>query len=71
MNIHEKAVVIIIDDKRFYCGISPKGRLQTAHSLAGAKLFGEWEEKAIFAAQLQVCKRGKTPQRMVVRMEVK
>ncbi len=66
-----KAIVIMVDGKRFYSGISPKGRMQTAWSLAGAKLFGEWRDKEIFEAQLQVCKRGKTPQRMVVRIEEK
>ena len=64
-----KAIVVRVDGTRFYHGVSPRRRLQTAWSLAGAKLFGEWEEGQILRAELEVCKRGKKPERLVVRLE--
>jgi len=63
-----KAIVLRINGTRFYCGVSKTNRLQTAWSLAGAKLFGEWQEAEIFQAELQVCKRGRNPERIIVRI---
>ncbi len=65
-----KAIAIRRDDGRFYCGISKTGRLQTAWSLAGATLFQLGRETEIFQAELQFCKRGQNPHRVVVRLEV-
>ena len=70
MKDSRKAVVIQINGKRFFRGISPTGRLQTADSLVGAKLFGEREGNAIWATLIELCKRGKKPERQIVRLVV-
>ncbi len=64
-----KAIVIRRKDGRFFCGVSKTGRLQTAWSLAGARLFGDWQESKIFQAELAFCKRGQSAERVVVRLE--
>ena len=55
-------------DGRFFSGFSKTGRLQTAWCLAGAKLFGVWQDSLIFKVELEFCKRGHVPQRVVVRL---
>ncbi len=63
-----EAIVVRRNDGRFYCGMSETGRLQTARSLANAKLFEVWQESEIFAAELEFCKRRQATHRVIVRL---
>jgi len=62
---NDVAIVLRIGD-RFYCGKSKTGRCQTAWSIAGAKLFGEWNEQDILQAQIFIASRGKESERETV-----
>ena len=64
-----KAIVLRVDGTRFYVEISKAKRLQTAWSIAGARLFGEWDDAGIEKAESQITKRGKTSERLVVTLE--
>lgn len=63
-----EAIVVRRDDGRFFCGMSKAGRLQTARSLANAKLFEVWQESEISRAELEFCKRRQAPHRVAVRL---
>lgn len=62
-----KALVIIVNG-RFYCGKTKTGRVQTAWSLAGAKLFGTWREKDIENAERFLRIKGYRPRLAVVKL---
>ena len=61
----DKAIALRIG-QRFYIGISPAGRMQTAWSLAGASLFGEWQKIELAKAEREIEKRKKSSVRQVV-----
>ena len=63
-----KAIALRVDNERFYRGVSPKGRLQTAWSLAGATLFAEWLLDDISKAEAEIRKRGRRSRRVGVRV---
>ena len=65
----DHAIVVRRSDGRYYCGVSPAGRIQTAWSLAGAKLFGCWQDSEIIQARLELDKRGSQAECVIVRVE--
>ena len=65
----DRAIVLLVGS-RFYSGRSKSGRLSTAWSLAGAKLFGEWDVSGIEQAERLIAQRRKPHKRIVVRIEV-
>jgi len=73
----DTAVVLLVDNPgrynnpgryRFSRGISPSKRLETAWSLAGAKLFGRWDIKELEKAEKEVRKRKRACCRATVRV---
>ena len=67
------AVVLLVHTPggdRFYCGVSKAKRLQTAWSLAGAKLFGPWDIKGIEKAEKEILKRKRTSRRVMASVQV-
>ncbi len=61
----DKAIVIKIGD-RYFSGKTKTGRLKTAWSLAGAKLFGGWSKDEIEKAETFILARGHKSERCVV-----
>jgi hypothetical protein len=61
-----KAIVVTVEG-RFHYGIGTTGQLLTAWSLAGAKLFGEWDEMADEIVKLYA-KKGKAAVKKEVRL---
>jgi hypothetical protein len=64
-----KAIAIRREDGRFFCGLSKAGRLQTSWSLAGARLFGDWQERLILKVELLFLMRKQATSRVVVRLD--
>jgi hypothetical protein len=61
-----KAIVVTVEG-RFHYEIGTTGQLLTAWSLAGAKLFGEWDERADEIVKLYA-KKGKAAVKKEVRL---
>jgi hypothetical protein len=61
-----KAIVIRVNGTRFYADISKSKRLQTAWSIAGARLFGEWDTDEVLKIEIEIAKRGKKSERLWV-----
>lgn len=59
-----KAVAVKLGDRYFY-GFGPSGRVLTAWSLAGAALFGEWQD-GLVKVERKLLAVGKMPRRVVV-----
>jgi hypothetical protein len=69
----DAAIVLLVSSPgvhrfRFYRGISPSKRLETAWSLAGAKLFGRWDIEGIEKAEKEVRKRKRACRRATIRV---
>ena len=62
------AIVLEIKE-RFFCGFGRGGRVKTAWSLAGARLFGAWREDEIKATEKKLLLKGKWPYRRRVFLE--
>ncbi|MES9872656.1 MAG: hypothetical protein ABW146_06080 [Candidatus Sedimenticola sp. 6PFRAG7] len=59
-------VIVIMVGGRYFKGKGKSGRVQTAWSLAGAKLFGDWRLEEIEKAERLLTKKGYKPERFVV-----
>lgn len=64
-----EAVVIKVGD-RFFAGLSKTGMVQTAWSLAGATLYGEWRDDLINADLAKVRARRKRDAVSLVKVAV-
>ena len=62
----DRAIVLRVNNGRFFAGTSKTGRVQTAWSVAGAKLFGDWQTDKIEKAERQLFSRGKMGKRMLL-----
>ena len=63
----DEAIVLEVAG-RFYAGKSKTGRIQTAWSIAGAKLFGPWMEDEISHCERILAFKGKQAVRRFVRL---
>jgi len=72
MDIANTAIAIKIGE-RYFLRIGKGGRIQTAWSLAGAKLFGPWMEEDITTIEKKLINKNKKCYRIFVecKMEVK
>lgn len=50
--------VLTPSGRRYFYGFGNKGQLQTAWSLAGAKLFGAWQAEEVKKAERQIEAKG-------------
>lgn len=69
MTPEAKEAVAIVIGERYFCGFSLAGRVQTAWSLAGAKLFLAGREDLIAAAEARLKKKNKSTTRVRVMQE--
>ena len=68
MNRADIAIAIKIDERFFY-GFGKSGRVITAWSLAGAKLFGYWHDEDICHIEKRLEAKGKKHHRILVAVQ--
>lgn len=65
----EHIAIVLVVGTRFFYGKSKTGRVQTAWSLAGAKMFGDWQTEEIQKAEKMLKSKGYKPERVQVHMK--